>query len=163
MADEETLVQVYKLSRFDYKNAVFKIVENIQQRELLRHISIHIQRQSASTQAVNMADGESTLEGLCSQRSSPPPASSTNSRLPPPPEPTHPQHRPHQPSLKTLTSAASIDKTDGESNSSLTSETISPRDRHAAPSHLVGGITDWPEHHADMHKDLELAKKLGSW
>ena len=50
------------------------------------------------------------------------------------PNPTHPrQPPPHQPSL---------------------AETMSPRDRHAAPSHIAGertNVTSRPEHHADMH------------
>ena len=56
---------------------------------------------------------------------------------PPPPNPTHPrQPPPHQPSL---------------------AETIGPRDRHAAPSHIAGertNVISRPEHHTDIHEGL---------
>ncbi len=62
---------------------------------------------------------------------------------PTPPNPTHPrQPPPHQPS---------------------SAETISPRGRRAAPSHVAGGRTNVisrPEHHADMHEGLPAVGEM---
>ena len=69
----------------------------------------------------------------------------SSQRLSPPLQiPTHPRPPPHQPSL---------------------AETISPRDHHAAPSHVISGITDvndQPEYHADMHEGLPAVREISS-